>query len=247
MYTPPHRHQTDQRVPKRYLFRMTYYKNLQAFFVAGMECAKDNPQGTPRYRISFDSIVARRGTVHTVPSGAAVNAFVPFYFSPSTKMAFSIHSGNVPLRDPAGQDLGAANMNDVAFMVVDPDALFQSGRECWFTDQACNSGIVPVYENDPLQLPHHVDWPLFDDTPTMAIIPELGYDGVCQFQHDRDAVPHQHRSKKRMAEFLVKDYLAMNELAGIVLKSHRHHAEVATWMQQAGVTVPLLVKPGCFF
>lgn len=234
-------------MPKRYLFRMTYYKNLREFFAVAREFAKDNPQGTPRYRISFDDIVARRGTVHTVPSGATVNSFVPFYFSPSTKMAFSIHRGNVPLHDPAGQNLGAANMDDVAFMVVDPDTLFQSGRECWFTDQACNSGILPVYAADPHRLAHHVDWALFDETPTMASLPELGYNGVCQYQHDRDVVRYQQRSKKRMAEFLIKDYLAMDELAGIVVKSHKHRAEIATWMQQAGSTVPLLVKPGCFF
>jgi hypothetical protein len=226
---------------------MTHYRNLETFFASGAEFAKDHPQGAPRYRISFDAIVARRGTVFAVPSGEAVNAFVPFYFSPSTKMAYSIHCGNVPLRDPAGQDLGPASMDDVAFMVVDPKTLFDSGRECWFTDQACNSAIVPTYESDPQRLTDHVEWSLFDDIPTMATIPELGYAGVCRYQHDRDAVPHQQRSKKRMAEFLVKDYLGMDELSGIVLKSDKRHAKVATWMQQAGSTVPLLVKPGCFF
>lgn len=81
----------------------------------------------------------------------------------------------------------------------------------------------------------------------MAIIPELGYIGVCQYQHDRDILPHQQRSKKRMAEFLVKGHLGMDELSGIVLKSDVHHTEVEAWVKQAGLKIPVLVKPGCYF
>jgi hypothetical protein len=234
-------------VSKRFLFRMTYFKNLKTFLDDGAEFAKDSPQGKPRFRISFDEIVARRGTVFTVPSGATVNEFVPFYFSPSTKMAFSIHKGNVPLRSPDSEELGPASMDDVAFMVVEPSALFQSGRECWFTDQACNSGITPVYDNDPTNLAQHVAWPLFDEDPKMAKLPEIGYDGVCRYQHDRDSPPYQQRSKLRMAEFMVKDHLRMDEVSCIVLKSDRHLAKVDAWVRGAALSVPVLVKPGCYF
>lgn len=176
----------DKMMPQHYLFRMTYYMNLESFLTDGAEFAKDSPQAKPRYRISFDAIVAKRGAIFSVPSGPAVNGFVPFYFSPSTKMAYSIHSGRVTLRSPDDQDLGPANMDDVAFMIVDPNTLFQSGRECWFTDQACNSAITPLYENDPNKIDQHIDWALFDESPKMANLPELGYDGVCQYQHDRE-------------------------------------------------------------
>jgi len=226
---------------------MTYFKNLEVFLLDGAESAKDSPGGRPRYRISFEEIVVRRGTVLTVPSGCTVNAFVPFYFSPSTKMAYSIHMHRVPLRAPDDTDLGPADMDDVAFMVVDPSTLFRSGRECWFTDQACNSGIPPQYEHDPSKLAQHIAWPLFDEAPRMAIIQELGYDGVCKWQQDRDVPPYQQRSKLRMAEFLVKDHLRMDELSCIVLKSDGHLAEVTTWVKQSGLNIAVLVKPGCYF
>lgn len=234
-------------MPKRYLFRMTYYKNLKSFLACGAEYAKDSKQAEPRFRISFEEIVARRGEVFSVPSGFSVNEFVPFYFSPSTKMAFSIHKRNVPLRAPDGQYLGAASMEDVAFMVVDPSALFQSGRECWFTDQACNSAITPVYESDPDKLVEHIAWPLFDESPRMAIVPEIGYEGVCRWQQDRDEPPYQQRSKKRMAEFLVKDQLRMGELSCIILKTAERGEAVKDWVQKAGLSIPVLVKPGCYF
>lgn len=228
---------------------MTYYRNIQNFLANGAEYAKNNPTGASRYRISFDEIVSRRGTaMFTTPCGANVNDFVPFYFSPSTKMAFSIHKGNVPLRDPQGTDLGPASMEDVAFMVVHPDALFESGRKCWYTDVSCNSGVPPNYCDDRTALATHVDWALFDETPRMGYINELGYHGVCQYQHDRDEPErYRMRGKKRMAEFMVRDCLQMSEVSCIVLKNQTHLDEVQAWVNASSVEIPVYVKPGCYF
>ncbi len=228
---------------------MTHYRNLQTYLAAGGLFAKNNPNVQPGYRISYDDIVARRGTAaFTTPCGSNVNDFVPFYFSPCTKMAYSIHIGNVPLKAPNGDNLGVASMDDVAYLVVPPGALFASGRTCWFTDIACNSGFPPTYANDLAVLPTLIEWALFDDNPKMGQIPEIGYAGVCRWQHDRDQpVAHQMRSKKRMAEFMVSDYLQMNEVSCIVLKSETHLEEVQAWVNASGTQIPVYVKPGCYF
>jgi hypothetical protein len=228
---------------------MTYYKNLQTYLAGGRVYAKNHARVQDGYRISFDDIVARRGgTLFTTPCGSNVNDFVPFYFSPVTKMAYSIHIGNVPLRAPDGVDLGPASMDDVAYMVVEPGVLFESGRACWFTDIACNSGIPPTYKQRPDELATHVDWPLFDDDPKTGRIPEICYDGVCRWQHDRDMpVQHQMRSKKRMAEFMVRDYLRMDEVSCIILKNTQHAGEVQAWVDRSCTGLPVYVKPGCYF
>ena len=228
---------------------MTYFENLKYFLSSGAEFAKNSANGLPRYRISFDDIVARRGSkLFATPCGSTVNDFVPFYFSPSTKMAFSIHIGNVPLRAPDGTELGKASMDDVAFMIVKPNDLFASGRKCWFTDISCNSGIPPTYCDDQNQLLTHVEWLLFDETPKMGQIHEIGYEGVCQFQHDRDEPDrYRMRSKKRMAEFMVRDCLQMSEVSCIVLKNRTHLEEVQAWVNASPVDIPVYVKPGCFF
>lgn len=228
---------------------MTYYRNLQRYLGDGAIYAKNSPHVQPGFRISFDDIVARRGTaIFATPCGSTVNDFVPFYFSPITKMAYTIHVGNVDLKAPTGESLGRATMDDVAYLVVDPGRLSASGRQCWFTDIACNSAIPPAYESDLGRLAHHVTWSLFDDSPFTAQIPEVGYQGVCRWQHDRDEpVAHQQRSKKRMAEFLVKDHLRMDEVSCIVLKTDQHEGEVRSWVAAAGVTIPVLVKPACYF
>jgi hypothetical protein len=166
---------------------MTYYRNLQRYLADGAIYAINSPHVQPGFRISFDDIVARRGTVNfATPCGSTVNDFVPFYFSPVAKMAYTIHVGNVDFKAPTGERLGRATMDDVAYLVVDPGRLSASGRQCWFTDIACNSAIPPAYESDLGRLAHHVTWSLFDDSPYKAQIPEVGYQGVCRWQHDRD-------------------------------------------------------------
>jgi hypothetical protein len=237
------------QMPRRYLFRMTYYQNLQIYFADGYLWAKNNPNVQRGYRISYEDIVARRGTpLFATPCGANVNDFVPFYFSPITKMAYTIHCGNVALKAPDGSSLGQANMDDVAYIVVEPGVLFKSGRSCWFTDIACNSAIPPNYENRQNKLDEHISWSLFDDTPRTALIPEIGYDGVCQWQHDRDEpVRFQQRSKRRMAEFMIKDHLRMTEVSCIMLKSLKHVKAVQSWVNASGMEIPVYAKPGCYF
>lgn len=211
--------------------------------------AKNSPNVQSGFRISFDEIVIRRGSADfTTPCGSNVNDFVPFYFSPCTKMALSIHLGNVPLRSPDNTEMGIASMNEVAYIVVDPSGLFDSGRDCWFTDIACNSGIPANYNSNPRELETHIDWTLFDETPKMGSIPEIGYEGVCSWQHDRDhPIEHQMRSRKRMAEFMVKNHLQMSEVSCIVLKNDTHLGEVRSWVDTSQIPIPVYVKPRCFY
>lgn len=233
---------------KRFLFRMTYYKNLTRFFSDGCEFARNHHKAVRGYSISYDNIAERRGTSRfTTPCDSNVNDFVPFYFSPSTKMAFAIHRGNVVLKDPEENELGSIDMNDVVYMIVDPEILFNSGRDFWYTNISCNSAVSPCYHNNREELSKTVNWALFDEDPKMGSIPEIGYDGVCQYQHDRDQPGYSMRSKERMAEFMVRDYLQMSELRCIVLKDRRHQEEVQALVNGSGINIPVLIKPGCYF
>lgn len=233
---------------------MTHYRNLQTYLSSGYLFAKNSPNVQAGYRISYEAIDSKRGTPQfTTPCGATVNDFVPFYFSPSTKMSFSIHMRRVPLRQPNGSLLGQVDLGDVALLVVSPDVLFQSGRQCWFTDIACNSGIPPRYCSEPEQLGAHIEWALFDEfgfnnRDRMAEIDEIGYAGVCKWQQDKDEPErYRMRSKKRMAEFMVKDYLQMNEVSCIILKNSTHLDDLQAWVNVSGLHIPVYVKPGCYF
>lgn len=228
---------------------MTFYRNLQTYLVDGCIYANNHQHVQRCYRISFDEIVNRRsGSNYATPRGLNINCFVPFYFSPVTKMALSVHHGKVTLRDPAGANCGAARMEDVVYLIVDPETLFGSGREFWFTDSACNSAIQPKFENRPAELENHIEWSLFDERPLTARIDEINYMGVCRYQFDRDRpIEHQMRSKKRAAEFLVKDFLRMDEVLCIILKNADRKDVVEAWVKNSGAEIPIHVKPGCYF
>ncbi|TCS63685.1 DUF4433 domain-containing protein [Varunaivibrio sulfuroxidans] len=216
----------------RHIFRMMHFQNVERILQDGAIHAK-NFRTQPGYQISYENIVNKRGTVYRTPAGDVVNDYVPFYFSPRTSMAHTISKENVPLRDPSGTKVGVANMDDVIFMVSHTSHFQNAALPFWFTDVACNSGaMVPEYKNDFSELQSHVEWSLFDETPTVATIPEISYNGVCRYFFDRDNPPeHSNRSTKRMAEFMVKDQVPLKFIDCIVTKNETIKQSVEAWIQ----------------
>lgn len=213
----------------------------------GVLYANNHPNVQQGYRVSEPTIVSRRGTDHFTPCDTNVNDFVQFYFSPFTAMAYTIHKGNVPPRDPDGNIIGDGSMDDVAFIVADPFKVSKDEDQYWFSNIACNSAILPAYENDISKLDTHIDWTLFDED-LEGNIPEIGYGGCCRWQHDRDnPVRYQQRRHKRMAEFLLKDALIMKDVTCIVLKHATHKADIERWITDAGLEIPVYVKSGCYY
>lgn len=106
-------------MPDRFVFRQIYYADLATFLADGEIRAKNHAIGQRCHQTSYQQIVDRRGTtVFRMPSGGVVNDYVPFYFSPITSFAFTIHKRNVPLISPTGQDLGKANGDERIFFVA---------------------------------------------------------------------------------------------------------------------------------
>lgn len=234
---------------KRFIFRMTYYKNIKAYVRDGFIRSKNYRPLQTGYQTSYADIVHRRGNDgFETPCGGVVNDYIPFYFSPITAMAYTIHAGNVKLTAPNGDDNGIANIDDIAFIVCDPQKISESDLDFLFTNIACNSGIHPDYGDDLKQLEEHVNWQLFDEAPKTALIDEIGYNGVCKFFNDseRNAACHN-RKKQRMAEFLVKDSFPVNLAECIILKHDNHKAKVEKWIEDAGLQIPVFVKRNCYF
>jgi ssDNA thymidine ADP-ribosyltransferase, DarT len=236
-------------MPKRFIFRMTYIENLETYFQDKRIYSKNHPTDQRAYQTSYSEIVERRGGADfETPCGGVVNDFVPFYFSPATSMAFAIHRDKVSLTSPNGHALDTARMEDIAFMVCDPQKITEAGLDFWFTNIACNSGITPSYEKDISLMEQHIAWELFDEDPKMGAITEIDYCGVCKYfqDHERNEAGHN-RSKQRMAEFLVKDYFPMDLLECVVLKNSVRQADVENWIASSGCDIPVLIKVGCYF
>lgn len=233
----------------RYIFRMTHYLDCATFFADGELRSKNHGLGQPCHRTSYESIVNRRGTDFKTPCGRPVNDHVAFYFSPLTSMAFTIAKGNVPLIGPAGAHLGMATMDDRVFFVANVEKFANAGLSYWFSDIACNSlSPPPNFDDDVGKIEGHVDWSLFDEFPMAASIAEIGYKGVTKYFADRDDPPRwANRSRKRMAEFLVRDAIPLSMFDCIITKTDWIKAQVESMMKRAGVALPVYTKSGCYF
>ncbi len=237
-------------MPERFIFRQVYFRDIDRFACDGEIRAKNHPEGQECHQTSYAEIVERRGTSEfQMPCGGVVNDYVPFYFSPITAFAYTIHKGNVKLRSPAGDVLGVARQSDRAFIVCKAEAVLQSECDCYFSSVALNSlDADVVLESAADMLADTVNWFLFDEAPITAKIPEIGYAGVCAYFRDR-AMPlaHQNRSQERMAEFLVRDGLPLHLVECIVVQNENIAGEVRAMLINHDWDIPVYVKQGCFF
>ncbi len=237
-------------MPKRFVFRQVCSRDLQTFLDDGEIRAKNHALGQRVHQTSYTNIVATRGTsIFTLPHGGVVNDYVPFYFSPLTGFAYAIHSGKVELRCPDGRVLGMANDDERIFFVFAVEDFEGSGLQYCFSDLALNTAApMPSVDADLTNLENHIAWPMFDDPPLKAHIPEIGYDGVCKyFSNMASPQKYQNRAKQRMAEFLVKDAVPLSLAACIVVRDHDMKRHLEPIMAASRWTIPILVKPGCYF
>ncbi|BCA58616.1 hypothetical protein HMP06_1385 [Sphingomonas sp. HMP6] len=178
-----------------------------------------------------------------------VNDYVPFYFSPLTGFTFTISRGNVDLRDPANTVLGKASDDERIFFVCAVEAFANTNLQYCFSDLALNTAApMPKLEASIANLETHVAWPMFDDVPMKAQIPEIEYGGVCEYFASRASPQkYQNRSKQRMAEFLVKDAVPLSLVDCIVTKDQGMKHQLQLLMDASQWNIPILDKPGCFF
>jgi len=233
----------------RHIFRLTYYKNIIQFLTDGAIWAKNHVPMQRCYQTSYANIVNRRGTAEfQTPCGCVVNDFVPFYFSPVTAMSYTIYRGNVDLRGCDGVKIGVARSDEIVFLVSNTQHFQDIGCLIYFTNVGCNSQvIVPKFKSDLSDLDTHVNWPLFDELPKKAQIPEISYDGVCKYFLDKDDGIHKSRNSQRMAEFMVKEEVSMSYIDCIIVQNEDIKIKLDQQMQNSDWDIPIYVKPGCYF
>ena len=252
MTTDPRRRQAqwERGVSKRFVFRQVCRRDLQTCLDDGEIRAKNHPMPQRVHQTSYANIVETRGTaIFTLPHGGVVNDYVPFYFSPLTSFTYTISQGNVDLRCPDNNVLGKAHDDERIFFVCEVDAFAGSGLDYCFSNLALNTAApMPSLDADLSNLHQHVAWHVFDDPPYKAPIPEIGYDGVCQFFASRP-IPQKYliRSKQRMAEFCVKSAVPLSMVTCVVTRSFPMQQTLETIMHSSNWNIPVFAKPGCYF
>lgn len=237
-------------MPERFVFRQVCSRDLKTFLDDGEIRAKNH--GTPQlvHRTSYPGIVERRGqAMFPIPQGGVVNDYVPFYFSPISSFTYTIHKGNVDLRSPDGDVLGRATDDERIFFVCRISDFANSGATYCFSNLALNTNApLPQLECDLRNLEDHIDWSVFDEGPTTARIPQLGYDGVCSyFANYASPDRWQNRSQKRMAEFLVKDAVPLTAVSCIIAKTPAMQQSLQSIVDASDWDIPVYANRGCFF
>lgn len=102
--------------------------------------------------------------------------------------------------------------------------------------------------SDVDELENHVHWDVFDEPPYTALIPEIGYQGVSRYFKNEVSPPaRQFRSQKRMAEFLVRNAVPLDLVSCIIVKDKPMRDMLKPMMDGSRWSIPIHVKPGCFF
>ena len=107
---------------------------------------------------------------------------------------------------------------------------------------------MPTVETDPSKLEEHVHWKVFDESPTVASIPEIGYAGVCKYFKDQATQPERMtRSSKRMAEFLVHDAVPLDKILCVVAKTDGMKDTLHAMMTDSAWDIPVYTMSWCFY
>lgn len=222
-----------------HIFRMTDYRNIACFCSDGHMYAK-NYRDQPQISISHQQINNRRGSGElSFPSSSTTpHDYVPFYFSPITAMYFAIRNGKVASFDEDGVSTGVTDINDVAFVVLDIEHIVSSQCEYKFTDKACFKVGYREFD-DWAQSKDEINWGLFNEPPIVANISVIGYNGVCRYATSRDIRPeYLDRTDKRMAEFLVRDRVSMDDVRAIVVQSDRVKEHIEAYFSGSVIVKP---------
>lgn len=237
-------------LPTRFIFRQVQYSDLPTFLVDGEIRAKNHETLQRCHQVSYQDIVDRRGTNEfNMPNAGVVNDYVPFYFSPITAFTYTIFRENVSLVSPDGTYLRQACEDDRIFMVSSPQIFRGSDLFTCFSDYALNSRApIPAVETDLNKLEDHVHWGVFDESPHIASIPEIGYQGVCRWYHNMATPPERMtRKEKRMAEFLVHKAVPLDQIVCIIAKTDAMKDTLETMMVASTWKIPVYSKRGCYF
>lgn len=179
------------------IFHITHRNNLPGILArGGIYCDRDCQENNlTAVRIGYSDIKQRRfyRTVHVRGQAEGVVAdYVPFYFGPRSPMLFTISNGNVE-GYPEGQ-------GPVAHLVVSADAI--AGADLPFVYSDRNAALAYAQFHDVLDdLGEHVDLALME----------------ARYWHNTPQQPD--RMERRMAEFLVRDFLPWEYVEAIGVMS----------------------------
>lgn len=215
------------------LFHITAIANLPAICAANALISKNLGAlvGTDYQNIAHQGAQGTR-SVKSVPNppGGLVHDYVPFYFAPRSPMLYAVNGGRV-----AGCDWRQA---DIVHLETTVESVTAGGEEFVFYDLNATLAWSTPYTD----LAHldKVAWDLICEPPAL--------DGYCKYwQSKLDHARYSDRMERRQAEFLVKSMVPLERFTRLGVIDESSASEVRTILKEAGVNLPVVVKPEWYF
>jgi hypothetical protein len=166
----------------------------------------------------------RRGMVVTIDPGGCPADYFPLYFAPRSPMLYVISRGQVP-EYQEGQD-------PLIYLVTDIESVIATGRPWVFSDGNCANAITD-YSSDLADMAagqdSMVDWPLMRE------------------RYWNNTLEDGDRMRRRMAEFLVHEYLPWSAVRGIVVRTEEVSHRVQATLDSLNDRTPVRVKVDWYY
>jgi hypothetical protein len=167
------------------------------------------------------SIKARRTTIALgCGPGGVVGNYVPFYFAPRSPMLFRLQKEHTEGRGDGQRAL--------IYVVTTTERLVAAGLECVFSDGNA-AHHLSTFSADLSEMGERVDWELME-AMIWANTPEDG-----------------DRVRRRQAEFLVHGAVPLALVEELVVIDDSVRSRVQELLDQAGSTLPVVVRPHWYF
>ena len=204
------------------IYHITHIDNLASIIQAGglRAVGRLREQGAGYQSIAYPHIQDRRGGVR-VPCGAggSLHDYVPFYFTPRSPMLYTINRGNVP-----GYAEGQA---PIVHLVSSAQRVEAAGPGLVFTDGHAIMSLTDFFQ-DLGQL-DRIDWQ------------------VMRARQWADTQTDSDRSRRRQAEFLVRDFLPWELISEVGVIDRAMRARVEVVLEAAAHRPPVTVHRDWYY
>lgn len=203
----------DNQYRHKHLFRMTHIDNLRIILRDGMYAP--NARRYPDYiNIGDESLIEQRGEFHVpIAPGGVLTDYVPFYFGGHSPMLLNIKTGY--------RGITQRDQREIVYLCTHINTVTQACPEYCFTDGHAKDRLTAYFNN--LADLDKVDWKAVDLTYWTST--EEGPDNM----------------RRKQAEFLVKTYVPLSCLLGIIVLDDSAAQVVNTIMKETGTSLPVYI------
>ena len=198
------------------VYRIVHMDNVEYLLTHGM-FHRNHTKADPNYiNIGDSQLISQRNDypVSIDPPNGNLGDYVPFYFGPLSPMLLNISTGY--------RGITKRPQDEIVYMVCEVATLVAHCEEWCFTDGHAKTTITAFY-ND-LQYLSEVDWNMVFE------------------RYWRNTEDDFDRMRRKQAEFLVKHYVPVSCISGIVVHNETRKKFVEGIITRFGLGIPVQVN-----